>query len=212
MISRFVRSVALGCVATFGVLSHANAASLDTYQEYVDKSGNIELPADYKGSWVNLGNYFVKGEVDKKVSYDLHVVYTQPESLAYFRKHDKFPDGAVLIKEILSTKSETLTTGEAGYADELKVTFMMVKDSKNRFPKNKAWGEGWGWALFSPGVAQSQTKDWKGEGFNNCFGCHVPVKDKDWVYLQGYKHTLNLKGMKSMGDAGHGGGSMSMGR
>lgn len=44
------------------------------------------------------------------------------------------------------------TTGKnISYATEsVKQWFVMIKDTKNRFPKNKNWGDGWGWgwALF----------------------------------------------------------------
>lgn len=182
-----------------GITFSINAQALDTYENLVDPTGNIAMPADYEKDWTYLGSYFVKNEPAasmsdngpaKSLSFDAHTVYTQPESAAHYRKHGRFPDGAVLIKDISGTTTERLTTGEARYVDSTKVIFVMVKDEKGRFPGNKAWGEGWGWALFNPGNPTSQTKDWKGEGFNNCFGCHLPVKHQDWVYTQGYKSVL----------------------
>ena len=173
--------------------------ALDTYQTLVDSKGNITMPADYQRDWTYLGSYFVKNapaasmsatEAAASPSFDTHTVYTQPESAAYYRENGKFPDGAVLIKDISGTATEVLTTGEARYADSTKVIFVMVKDNKGRFPDNQAWGEGWGWALFTPDSPKSQTTNWKGEGFNNCFGCHLPVKQQDWVYTQGYKSVL----------------------
>lgn len=167
-----------------------------TYETLVDKKGNITLPTDYRQNWTFLGSYFVEGapaegmSADKKPSFDVHTVYTQPKTAEYYRKHGKFPDGAVLIKDVNATKTEPLTTGIARYEDAPKVTFAMVKNSLNRFAENKAWGEGWGWALFTPGSEKSQTTDWKGEGFNNCHACHLPVKSQDWVYTQGYKVVL----------------------
>lgn len=187
-------------IATASLLISANALSgtpLDnTYGKLVDKDGNITLPADYRKNWTFLGSYFVENApaagmtAESAPSFDVHIVYTQPKSAEYYRKHGKFPDGAVLIKDVNATKSEPLTTGLARYQDAPKVTFAMVKDNKNRFSGNKAWDEGWGWALFTPGNPKSQTTDWKGEGFNNCHACHLPVKNQDWVYTQGYKSVL----------------------
>ncbi|MGS2724879.1 cytochrome P460 family protein [Porticoccus sp. GXU_MW_L64] len=166
----------------------------DTYTDLVDKKGNITLPQNYRQNWTFLGTYFVKGAGESMAeggpTHDVHTVYTQPDAAAHYRKHGKFPDGTVLLKDVNGTKSEPLTTGLASYEDAPKVTFMMVKNTKGRFASNKAWAEGWGWALFNPGDPKSQTSNWQGEGFNNCFGCHVPVKNQDWVYTQGYKTVL----------------------
>ncbi len=182
-------------IAAFSLLISANVFSHtdieDTYKTLVDEKGNISLPKDYRQNWTFLGSYFVKSTAtDNEPTYDVHTVYTQAKAVAHYRKHGRFPDGAVLIKEVNATKSEAMTTGLASYQDAPKVIFAMVKDNKNRFAKNAAWDEGWGWALFNPGNPKSQTSNWKGEGFNNCYGCHVPVKTNDWVYIQGYKAVL----------------------
>ena len=88
----------------------------------------------------------------------MHVVYTQPDSVAAFRKTGKFPDGAILIKELFSTNTEAMTTGTVSRANQTTGWFVMVKDSTNkRFPGNKLWGDGWGWAFFD-GKNRAKTK------------------------------------------------------
>ncbi|CAA0100213.1 Uncharacterised protein [BD1-7 clade bacterium] len=188
--NKHIAAVVLGSAASMALA--APAPSIDkTYSRYVNKTGAISLPANIQQDWSHLGSYVVHTSEDGKAGIDVHQVYTQPTSIDYYRKHQRFPDGAVLVKTVSGTTSETLTTGKVNYANALKVTFVMVKDDKNRFPTNKAWGEGWGWALFDPTKpGKSQTTDWKGEGFNNCFGCHIPVKQNDWVYTQGYEDIL----------------------
>ncbi|WP_444885056.1 cytochrome P460 family protein [Microbulbifer sp. PSTR4-B] len=180
------------CLVTLGILFSLQAIAQEnlksTFSHFVDAQGNITLPKDYRQEWTFLGSYQVKSSSGK--GWDTHIVYTQPEAVKAFRKNGKFPDGAVLVKDVNSTKSEPLTTGLAYYSTDLQFTFMMVKDTEGRFPKNEAWAEGWGWALFKPGVAKSETKTWKGSGLNNCFGCHLPAKNNDWVYTQGYQQVL----------------------
>jgi len=173
----------------------AHSAPPDTFDSLVDKQGNISLPNNLRTSWTHLGSYVVgnagMAEVETP-AVDLHQVYTQPDSIRYYRQHGKFPDGAVLVKTVSATQMETMTTGQVHYDAAPKVTFVMVKDRQNRFPDNSAWGEGWGWALFNgdqPGP--SQTTNWKGEGFNNCYGCHLPARDDDWVYTRGYSKVLS---------------------
>ena len=181
--------ITTACAIFMSASTLAGPAINDTYTKLVDKEGEITLPKDYRQHWTFLGSYFVKTGSDGN-AYDVHTVYTQPDAAEYYRKHNKFPDGTVLIKDVNGTKSEPLTTGQASYEDAAKVTFMMVKDTKTRFKSNQSWREGWGWALFKPNNPKSQTTTFKGEGFNNCYGCHLPVKDNDWVYTQGYKSVL----------------------
>jgi hypothetical protein len=151
------------------------------FSPYVNEQGEISRPEGYRSDWVHLGSWVVPDE--KAPGYGFHDVYTQPESVAAFRKNGAFPDGAVLVKEIRSVKTADLTTGTASWAGDPAVWFVMIKDGKNRFAANPLWGEGWGWALFKAdnpekNVATSYQKD--------CLACHVPAKDTDWVYLQGY--------------------------
>ena len=49
-----------------------------------------------------------------------------------------------------------MTTGTVGHADTLKGWFVMVKDSKGRYPGN------------------------------DCLSCHLPAEASDWICVQGY--------------------------
>jgi hypothetical protein len=145
----------------------------------VDKQGNISKPADYRDGYELLGTYTV---LDPKGN-QMHVTYASPGTAAYYRKTGKFPDGAVLVKEIYGTDHAQLTTGDAHWASGINVWFVKIKDEKSRYPDNKLWGDGWGWALFKADapdkqVATDYTKD--------CLGCHIPAKSTDWTYVQGF--------------------------
>jgi cytochrome c len=110
-------------------------------------------------------------------------VYTRPEDIQAYRKDGKFPDGAVLVKEITNVGSDKLTTGQSTWDKDVKIWFVMVKDSKGRFPKNDLWGLGWGWALFE---AKDPKKNVATDYKTDCKGCHVPAQKDDWVYVRGY--------------------------
>ncbi len=150
---------------------------------YVDEKGNISIPKDFR-SWHFLGTWGVATDEDDQVgSKGFHNVYTQPETVAAFRKSGKFPDGAVLVKELIKATTDTMTTGEISYATETEGWFIMIKDSKGRFKGNPLWGDGWGWALFNADdPAATVTEDYK----DDCLPCHQPAKQDDWIYLHGY--------------------------
>jgi len=174
----------IACAFILGVGSFSVMAD-DTFSPYVDSKGNISFPSDFRTNMVHLGSWFVPSGG----ASGFHDVYTEKNSVEVFRKTGKFPDGAVLVKELRASKSGSYTTGKGvNYAtNDIKQWFVMVKDVKGRFANNPLWGDGWGWALYKPdNKAKNVATDYK----TDCLGCHVPVKDKDWVYTEAYP-TLN---------------------
>ncbi len=132
----------------------------DDFSPYVTKDGGISLPVDYREKF-----------------------YARPEDVQAYRRAGKFPDGAILVKNVTTVGSEKLTTGQSTWTKDIKIWFVMVKDSKGRFPKNDLWGDGWGWALFE---AKDPKKNVATDYKLDCRTCHVPARKDDWVYIRGY--------------------------
>ena len=151
------------------------------FSPYVDAKGNISRPRQYRESWSHLGTFFVIGE--SQSSHSMHSVYTERENLDAYNETGAWPDGAVLVKEVMTTAGDQLTTGAANWAAEPDVWFVTVKDAEGRFPENPLWGEGWGWALFKADAPEVQVStNYK----QDCLNCHIPARETDWVYVQGY--------------------------
>lgn len=187
IIAFFTAAIALLSAAGYSQQSRAGeSASESGFSPYVDAQGNISRPQDFRTNWVHLGSWFVSDDGEAS-GPGVHDVYAQPEAVAGFKKNGQWPDGAVLVKAISAIQADKLPTGNAHWAGDIGVWFVMVRDRENRFPDNKAWGGGWGWALFKADApSKNMTTTWKGEGLNNCYGCHVPVRDTEWVYIEGY--------------------------
>ncbi|WP_421862307.1 cytochrome P460 family protein [Motiliproteus sp.] len=170
---------ALGLGLGLSLLQPLSAAE---FSPAVDSQGNISLPADFRANQVHLGSWFVP----EGPASGFHDVYADKAAVEAFRRDGKFPDGAILIKELRASKSGDYSTGKGVHyatSDGTKQHFVMVKDSQNRFKDNGSWGDGWGWALFKEGPGSSNVSaDYK----QDCLGCHVPAKDKDWVYTEAY--------------------------
>ena len=150
-------------------------------QEWSDAKGNIYFPGNFRSTLVHLGSWYVP----EGGAAGFHNVYTQPSALEAYQATGKFPDGAVLVKELRSAKSGNYSTGDnvKSATNTILQTFVMVKDSKNSHKGNASWGDGWGWALFKPGnPGVNLSKDYKAD----CLGCHVPAKGNDWIYIDGY--------------------------
>ena len=175
---------------SFSALSSAGAPLNSTYENLVDGSGNISLPSNFQQNWIFVGTWSIAAEDADDISAasghgaaGLHNVYTQTETVEYFRQNGKFPDGAVFIKELLNTLTESMTTGTVSRGSQVEGWFIMVKDTKGRFSSNPLWGDGWGWALFKPDQPdKTVTQNYKTE----CLGCHIPARKDDWIYTMGY--------------------------
>ncbi len=168
------------------VTAPASVSAADPFSQFVDEKGQITLPAQFRVDMSHLGSFFVPaGEAS-----GFHDVYTQPSAVKAFRETGKFPDGAVLVKELRASKAGDYTTGKGVHSatSQIKQWFVMVKDSTGRFPKNKIWGDGWGWALFKPDArGKNLAVDYK----QDCLGCHLPAKETDLIYQHAYPTLKN---------------------
>jgi hypothetical protein len=50
----------------------------------------------------------------------LHVVYTDRQNVEAYLRMGRFPDGAVLVKDVFAARTEVLTTGTSSYAGDLE--------------------------------------------------------------------------------------------
>jgi hypothetical protein len=185
---QFTAAVLFVLLTTMSYLSPEQSDAGETMSRYVDDKGGITLPTDFREKWSYLGAWVVTG---KKSDDEIHEVFTQPDTIVEYRKTGKFPDGAVLVKEIRTIKSGAMTTGpKVLWAGDNKIWFVMIKDSKGRFADNPNWGDGWGWALYKAGdPATNVSTNYK----RDCITCHIPAKKTDWVYIQGYPTLIDSK-------------------
>jgi hypothetical protein len=173
-----------GISATAGVAAYGAASAGDwpRAQAVVDASGNLHVPDSYRTTYQLLGAWAVAADQGQGAK-DLHVVYASPGAIDEYRKDGHFSDGTVLVKEVFQAHTAQMTTGAVSSADTLKGWFVMVKDSKGRYPGNKLWGDGWGWSWFdAANPSRTTSTDYRA----NCLACHVPARASDWVYVGGY--------------------------
>jgi hypothetical protein len=175
--------IALGIVALFVSIP----VLANDFSPYVDEQGNISLPNDFRKELAHLGSWFVpEGDAS-----GFHDVYTEKETIEAYRATGKFPDGAVLVKELRASEAGSYSTG-AGVSfatSGIKQWFVMIKDTTGRFPDNANWGDGWGWGLYKTvDPFKIVSKNFGAD----CIGCIVPAKANDWIYTEAYP-TLTLE-------------------
>ena len=163
----------MSCCRRHSDLSPSWANRRAPYSPYVDADGAISIPPDFR-EWAYLGAWSVAGDDEAGGAAELHVVYTQPESIEAYRRTGEFQDGAVLVKELFGTDTDDMTTGRVSWAKRVTGWFIMIKDREGRFQGSGLWGDGWGWALLSADdPATTVTEDYRAE----CIPCHVPAKN-----------------------------------
>jgi cytochrome c len=187
---RMAISIGLLLLATGCKDADRGRTGVDAYSSFVSESGDVTFPADFPNGYVFIGSWAVSGAHGVA---DIHSVYTRPIDVADFKETGEFLDGAVLVKEVSATLGATHTTGNAFWAHETKTWFVMIKDSKQRFPSNPLWGEGWGWAQFDPASKKQISTSYKAD----CLGCHIPAKQSDWTYTYAYP-GLGPKGQRNI--------------
>jgi hypothetical protein len=147
----------------------------------VEAEAVLQVPAvDYRKEWVQLGTFSVLADKPADGAKELHVVYTARQNLEAYLRTGRFPDGAVLVKDVFNARTEALTTGTSSYAGDLAGRFVMVKDGAGT---GLRFGDGWGWAFYEGAeTKRTVTTNYK----DDCLPCHEPARGQDLVYLQGY--------------------------
>jgi hypothetical protein len=174
-------------VAAVGQIDTTARSDGPKVEAVVDAAGNMRVPDGYRTTYQSLGTWAVAVDLMRagpgQGSKELHVVYASPGTIAAFRKDGRFPDGAVLVKEVFQAATGRMTTGTVSHADTLMGWFVMVKDTNGRYAGNKLWGDGWGWSWFdADNPSKTTSTDYK----VNCLPCHVPARASDWIYIEGY--------------------------
>jgi Cytochrome P460 len=185
--------VAMVAVVASGQMALVVADGELKAEAVADTNGNLHVPNAYRTTYEFLGTWAVAADQGQG-SQELHVVYASPGTITAYRRDGHFPDGTVLVKEVHFAGTGQMTTGTVSHADKLRGWFVMVKDSRGRYPGNSTWGDGWGWwfdaanpstpsrSLPFPGGGVAASLDYR----ENCKSCHLPAHATDWIYVEGY--------------------------
>ncbi len=98
----------------------------------------------------------------------IHHIYANPKALTAYQKGTPFPDGSVIVFDLLEAKTENGALVEGAR----KVVGVMFKDRKRY-----ASTGGWGFEGFKGDTQERVVQD-----MNQCFGCHMSAKDTDYVF------------------------------
>src|SRR5262249_10157622 len=158
--------------------------------------GKMKLPTGYR-EWVFLGSPLTPNALNGgKASFpEFHNVYVERRNFDAYQKTGDFPEGTVLVKELVLLEKPTFPDGSQqapsgrGYFDgAFNGMDVSVKDTK-KFAKTN----GWGYFTFGHHAEPYETTATE-SSVAECAGCHIAnVAKTDMTYVQFYP-VLQKKG------------------
>jgi hypothetical protein len=132
----------------------------------------VPYPMGYR-MWTHVRTVLIGPQSPAFESFGgLHHIYANEKAMEGYRA-GRFPDGSVLVFELLETNENAGVTTEG----QRKRVGVMVKESM-RYAETGGWG-------FESFQGDSQTeRRLNAEGRIACFKCHEPQKDRDFVFSE----------------------------
>ena len=99
-----------GSVAALAQMNGATPAGSLAGANVVDARGNLHVPQNYRTLYQALGSWAIAADGGSG-SKEIHEVYASPGMIDAYRKTGRFPEGAILVKEVFGTSTGSMTTG-----------------------------------------------------------------------------------------------------
>jgi hypothetical protein len=131
---------------------------------------DIQPPAEYR-HWFHVNTMIVdKASPLFKDLGGMHNVYANLSAEEALKKGGSYPDGAMFVTDL-----HDFTISDGSYVEgDRKGLAVMVKDAAKYGPTG-----GWGFQFFLGGDGK---KPFVTDAASQCFACHTPRKDHDYVY------------------------------
>jgi len=188
--------VLLGGLLIVGYLAllSVNSAAAEVMEAVeFDDEGNLIQPKDHAWrSWIFVGTPLTPNDLNPPIASfpEFHNVYINPTAYEHYKKTGKFPQGTVLIKELVSVGSKQASSGKGYFEGDFIGLEATVKDAK-RFPKEPG---NWAYFTFShePPPYPKTAKLQPAAACN--MACHQRLAEDDWVFTQFYPVLRAAKG------------------
>lgn len=133
-------------------------------------SPSVPYPEGYR-NWAHVKSMLIlPGHPLYEAFGGIHHIYANDKAIRGY-KTGKFPDGSIIVFDLLEAKFENNTYVEGSR----KVVGVMYKNSK----KFKATG-GWGFEAFRGDTRERVVKNAE----QDCFSCHASQESSDFVFSQ----------------------------
>ena len=156
-----------------------------------NEEGKLKRPENWR-EWIFVGAPVTPNDMnDGKAAFpEFHNVYIDPSSYASYKKDGKFPDGTILIKELVSVGGKAATSGQGYFMGEFLGLEAAVKSEKHHADEPGNWAyysfstEGGGPLADAASAMETAS----------CNACHQASAAEDWVFTQYYPVLRAAKG------------------
>ena len=145
-----------------------------------DSKGQLMRPEDHR-EWMFVGAPVTPNDMnDGKAAFpEFHNVYIDPASYTAYKKSGDFPEGTVILKELVSVGGKEMPSGKGYFQGEFVSLEAMVKDN-SRFKDEPG-----GWAFFRFGEAPHYKSVGARMQTADCSTCHMGATE-DYVFTATY--------------------------
>lgn len=187
----------LSALAWFAVLLGntplaAKAAEDFPKPSFNDKGQLIRPDVSYR-EWVYVGTPFTPNALNPPEAPfpEFHNVYIHPSDFDHWKRTGTFPDGTVIIKELVLVGATQAVSGKGYFMGEFTGLEAAIKDSK-RFKDEPGY-----WAYFTFGHSYPLADTAQAFPAPACNACHAASAAEDFVFTQFYPVLRAAKGTRS---------------
>jgi hypothetical protein len=143
--------------------------------------GKLKKPEGYR-KWMYVGTPLTPNDLNGGEAGfpEFHAVYMDPKNFAHYEKTGEFPDGTVMVKELISVGAKEAPSGKGYFMGDFLGLETSIKDSK-RFKDEPG-----SWAYFSFGHKYPLKAEATKQAAASCNECHQINAAKDYVFSQYY--------------------------
>lgn len=166
-----------------------------------NSKGELQRPEGYR-EWVYVGTPLTPNDLNPPEAAfpEFHNVYIHPGDFAHYKATGDFPDGTIIIKELVLVGAQQAVSGKGYFMGEFTGLEATVKDSK-RFKDEPGH-----WAYFSFGHSYPLAETAAAFPTAACNACHAASAAQDFVFTQYYPVLRSARGSEagSASEAGSG--------
>ena len=178
-----ILALSAGACTPSGADHTAAAMAQEPAKPTFTASGELNRPEGYR-EWVYVGTPITPNDLNPPEAAfpEFHNVYIHPSDYAHLRQTGEFPDGTVIVKELVSVQATSAVSGNGYFMGDFIGLEATIK-SAGRFPDEPN-----NWAYFSFGhVPEAEYAATAGPfPTESCAACHQARAANDMVFTQYY--------------------------
>jgi hypothetical protein len=184
--------LALFAVLLGTTLLRANAAEAFPKPTF-NNNGELLRPDISYREWVYVGTPLTPNDLNPPAANfpEFHNVYIHPSDFDHWKRTGRFPDGTVIVKELVTVGATQATSGKGYFMGEYIGLETTIKDSV-RFADEPG-----NWAYFSFGHSYPLADSAAPFPAAACNACHATSAADDFVFTQYYPVLRAAKGTTS---------------